>query len=166
MDEATGNSGWKTLGAAQIPEASLTLPRTDPLPQPGIATSSQTVSATFRSANGITTAWVLANSALSASQACYIAYFAPGRLILLFPDNGDPANVTTLSLASNQSLENSPCRVSAQGSSASLADGVLALNLNITMKSGLTGANGIWTALQTTNSEVSPWRIAGNWLVQ
>ena len=56
--------------------------------------------------------------------------------------------------------------MSAQGSSASLADGVLALNLNITMKSGLTGANGIWTALQTTNSEVSPWRIAGNWLVQ
>ena len=165
-DQATGNSGWKTLGAAQIPEASLTLPRTDPLPQPGIATSSQTVSAKFRSANGITTAWVLANSALSASQACYIAYFAPGRLILLFPDNGDPANVTTLSLASNQSIENSQCRVSAQGSSASLADGVLALNLNITMKSGLTGANGIWTALQTTNSEVSPWRIAGNWLVQ
>ena len=32
LDQATGNLGWKTLGAVQVPAAPLPLPRTDPLP--------------------------------------------------------------------------------------------------------------------------------------
>jgi subtilisin family serine protease len=164
-DTGTGNTGWKTLGASQIPEFSPALPRTDPLSPATITAAAQTVSATYRSATGITTAWLLINSAVNAGQACYVAYFAPGNLLLLYPDNGDGANALTMPLTGTNAVENSQCRISAQGSSATTAGGVLTLNLNITTKSPLAGPNGIWTALQTTDSQVSPWRISGNWLV-
>ena len=164
-DTGAGNSGWKTLGSAQIPEASPTLPRTDPLNPPAIATASQTVSANYRADTGITTAWLLVNTALNAGQACYVAYFAPGNLLLLYPDDGDGANAIAMPLTGNNTVENSQCRISAQGSAATTAGGVLTLNLNITMKPALAGPNGIWTAMQTASAQVSPWRISGNWLV-
>jgi hypothetical protein len=164
-DIATGNSGWKTLGASQIPEASPTLPRTEPVNPVAIATASQTVSATYRSSTGITTAWMLVNTALNAAQACYVAYFAPGNLLLLYPNNGDGANALAMPLTGANVVENSQCRISAHGSSASTVGGVLTLNLNITMKPGLAGANGIWTAMQATDAQVTSWRISGNWLV-
>ncbi len=164
-DNGAANSGWKTIGSSQIPEVSPALPRTDPLAPSTASAANQTITASYRSATGITTTWLLVNTAVNASQACYIAYFAPGNLLLLLPDNGDGANAVAMPLTGNNMVENSQCRVNAQGSTASSVGGVLTLSLNITMKPAFSGPRGVWTALQDTSGQVSPWRIAGAWLV-
>ncbi len=164
-DTNTGNTGWKTLGSSQIPEATLTLPRTDPLSPTTVSTATQTITATYRSATGITTAWLLINTSLDAGQACYVAYSTAANLVVLVPDSGDGANALAMPLTGNNTVENSQCRVSAQGSTATSAGGVLTINLNVTMKSGFAGPKGIWAALQTSDAQVSPWRISGNWFV-
>jgi subtilisin family serine protease len=164
-DTATGNSGWQTLGASQIPEASPALPRTEPLSPATTTAATQTLTATYRSATGFTTAWLLINTALNAGQACYVAYFEPGNLLLLYPDNGDPANIVSMPLSGTNAIENSQCRIAAQGSSATKVGEVLSLNLNITTKPAFSGPKGIWTAMQSGANQVSPWRISGNWLV-
>jgi subtilisin family serine protease len=164
-DTATGNSGWQTLGASQIPEASPALPRTEPLSPATTSAATQTLTATYRSATGFTTAWLLINTAVNASQACYVAYFEPGNLLLLYPDNGDPANIVSMPLSGTNAIENSQCRITAQGSGATKTGEVLTLNLNVTTKPTFSGPKGIWTAMQSGAGQVSPWRISGNWLV-
>ncbi len=164
----TANSGWSTLGNSQIPESVSSFPRTGPMAPATVGTASGTVSLPYSdvsSTSNITTGWMLINSALDARNACYVAYFAPGNLVFLYPDNGDGAQATSMVLSGTNSLENSQCRISSQGSSIATAGGQLTLNLQVTMKASNSGAKGIWTALQTIAGQVSPWRIVGSWLV-
>lgn len=85
--------------------------------------------------------------------------------MFLYPDNGDGAQVTNMVLTGTNSLENSQCRINSQGSSTATSGGQLTLNLNITMKAPFAGPRGVWTAMQNAAAQVSPWRIAGAWLV-
>ncbi len=163
-----GNSGWKTLGSSQIPEVTPTYPRTGQMSPPVATGTNQTISVTFQDASSsanLVTGWMLINAAVDGSQACYVAYYAPGNLVFLYPDNGDGARALTMPLSGGNTVENSQCRINAQGSST-LANGVqLTLNLNVTMKGSFSGPRGVWTAMQNLGGQVSPWRIVGNWLV-
>ena len=167
-DTGAGNSGWKTIGVSLIPDANPTFPRTGPMTPATIRFATQTVTVTYTdstSTANIVTGWMLINSAVDGGQACYVAYYAPANLIFLIPDNGDGAQATSMVLSSTNTLENSQCLINAQGSSTSTAGGQLTLNLKVTVKAAFAGPRGVWTAMQNMVGQVSPWRIAGSWLV-
>ena len=167
-DAANGNSGWHAMGVSMIPEALPTFPRSGGAnailgSQPN-GLLSLTFSDVAASAN-LQTAWALVNSSIDARSACYVAYYAPANLLFLFPDNGDGAAVTSMELTGTNSIENSQCRISAQGSSAVRSGNQLLLNLNTSFKAGFGGARGIWSAVQTLASQTSAWKAVGNWQV-
>lgn len=111
------------------------------------------------------TAWALINSALDGGRACYVAYFAPANLLLLIPDSGNGAAATAMELTGTNSLENSQCRITAQGSRVVRSGNQLTLDLNISFKPAFAGPKGIWTAVQTLSGQTSPWRVMGTWQV-
>lgn len=162
------SSGWQTMGAALVPEAALSYPRANALTPATATAATQTLTATFQdatNANNLQTAWLLMNSAVDAGQACYIAYFVPGNLLFLYPDNGDGSQATAIALSGTNTIENSYCRINAQGSSAVKSGNQLTLTLNYTVKPAFTGPRGIWGAVQNTSVQTSPWTILGAWLV-
>ena len=118
------------------------------------------------SATNLQTAWALINTALDGRGACYVAYYRPGNLLLLIPDNGDGTQATSMALSgTTNTLSNSQCTISAQGSSASTNGAQLTLNLNVTFKSAFTGPKGVWMAAQTLAAQTSPWQALGAWRV-
>jgi hypothetical protein len=163
-----GNSGWSTLGFHEVPGAPVTYPNAINMSPAAGTTSSSTVTFAYEdqsnSAN-IQTAWALVNTALNGASACYVAYFAPGNILFLFPDDGSAAGLTNMVLAGTASLENSQCRINAQGSSVVRSGGRLTLNLNMTFKPGFAGSKAVWLALQTVSAVTSPWKVGGAWQV-
>jgi hypothetical protein len=116
-------------------------------------------------ANDLKTVWALINTAIDGRQACYVAYYAPGNSLYLYPDNGDGSQATNIALTGTNTIENSQCKISAAGSSATRSGQRLTLNLNVQFKSGFTGSRGIWTAAQTLTDVTSAWTALGNWMV-
>ena len=161
-------SGWQTIGAALVPEAALSYPRAHALTPPTATAATQTLTATFQdgaNANFLQTVWLLMNTAVDANQACYLAYFVPGNLLFLYPDNGDGSQATAITLSGTNTIENNFCRISAQGSSAVKNGNQLTLTLNYTVKPAFAGPRGIWGAVQNVAVETSPWTILGAWMV-
>ena len=164
------SSGWKTLGVAAIPAVDTSYPRTDGTTPPTVTSASQIITVDFRhatNANSLQTAWVLVNNALNGMAACYAAYYVPGNLLFLFPDNGDASRIVAVPLSGTSMVENSQCRISAQGSSAVVSGNLLSLRLNVTMKSSFTGPKAVWGAVQTLDGQqaTSRWKALGAWLV-
>ena len=160
-------SGWQTMGVAIIPEASTLYPRSNALSPSTATASSQTLTVTFQdatNANNLLTAWVLINSAVDGGQACYIAYYVPGNLLFIYPDNGDGSQATAIPLSGANTIENSYCRIQAQGSSAVRNGNLLTLTLNYLVKPAFSGPRGIWAAVQTLTAQTSPWKPLGTWL--
>jgi hypothetical protein len=89
----------------------------------------------------------------------------PGNLLFLYPDNGDGSQATAIALSGSNTIENSYCRINAQGSSAVRAGNQLTLTLNYTVKPAFAGPRGIWGAVQNLSVQTSPWTILGAWLV-
>lgn len=167
-DQVTGNSGWQTKGFHQIPGAPFSYPRAISIaPATGTSTNS-TLSFTYEdqtSASNIRTAWALVNTALDGSRGCYVSYYAPDNLLFLFPDDGNGANVTMMPLTGTGNLQNSQCRIDAQGSSVEKNGPRMTVNLNLTFRSAFAGPKAIWLALQTITSVTSAWQVAGAWQV-
>jgi hypothetical protein len=164
----TGNSGWSTMGFHQVPGAAVTFPNAIGMTPAAGSTASSTLTFTYEdqsNSTNIQTAWALVNTALNGAGACYVAYFAPGNILFLFPDDGSAAGLTNMVLAGTASLENSQCRVNAQGSSVVRSGGRLTLNLNMTFKPGFAGSKAVWLALQTLTNVTAPWKVAGAWQV-
>ena len=163
------SSGWQTLGVSQIPEPTLTYPRAAAMSPPTATTTNQTISFTYQdatSANSLQTVWALTNTAIDGRQACYVAYYAPGNTLYLYPDNGDGAAATNIPLTGTNTIQNSQCQVNAAGSSVVKNGNQLTLNLNMTFKSAFSGPKGVWTAAQTLGGvQTSPWKAVGAWLV-
>ncbi len=160
-------SGWQTMGAALVPEAALSFPRANALAPAAATAGTQTLAATFQdatNANNLQTVWLLMNTAVDASLACYVAYFVPGNLLFLYPDNGDGSQATAIALSGSNIIENGLCRISAQGSSAVKNGNQLTLTLNYTMKPAFAGPRGIWGAVQNAAVQTSPWTILGAWM--
>jgi len=160
-------SGWQTMGVAIIPEAATVYPRSNALSPTTATAATQTLTATFEDAtnvNNLQTAWILMNSAIDARQSCYIAYFVPANLLFLYPDNGDGGQATVIDLSGANTIENSYCRILAQGSSAVRSGNRLTLTLNYLLKPAFSGPRGIWAAVQTLAAQTSPWKPLGAWL--
>jgi serine protease AprX len=167
-DGSGGNSGWFTQGAWTIPGATVTYPLSGPVSPATGTTASSVISFSFddqSNANNLKTVWALMNTAIDGRQACYIAYYAPGNSLYLYPDNGDGSQATNIVLTGTNTIENSHCRINAAGSSVTRIGQRLTLNLNLQFKSRFTGSRGIWTAAQTLTDVTSPWTALGNWLV-
>ena len=111
------NSGWQPQGVSTLPETTPTFPHANVLsPTTGDATN----------ATNIQTTWLFITSAVNADRACYVAYFRPGNVLLLFPDNGDGNLATAMPL-------------SGQGSSVTIAGNALTFNLNTVFKPAFVG---------------------------
>ena len=130
------NSGWQPQCVSSLPETTPTFPRANVLsPTTGDATN----------ATNIQTTWLLINSAVNADRACYVAYFRPGNLLLLFPDSGDGNIATAMPL-------------SGQGSSVTIAGNALTLNLNSVFKPAFVGPRIAFGALTAHGSPSVPGR--------
>jgi sugar lactone lactonase YvrE len=167
-DRNNGNSGWRTMGVSKIPGSAISFPRAQSGPQPISSSQTQAMSFVFQDAtdaSNLRTVWTLINSSVDARQACYVAYFVPGNLLFLFADNGDGTQAVSIPLTGTNVIENSQCRISAEGSSATRSGNQLTLLLNITMKPSFAGPKGIWAAAQTIATQTSPWAIIGAWTV-
>ncbi|MCX6586724.1 MAG: hypothetical protein NTX13_09120 [Acidobacteria bacterium] len=68
--------------------------------------------------------WALTNAAVEGARACSVAYYKPGNLRFLYWD-GNAAQSMPLSDA--HTLENAPCRVSAECSSVTSGRNTLAV---------------------------------------
>ncbi len=156
------SSGWKTVGVSIVPEGIIAFPRsTDSNPTTG-NTANATVSFNYQDttdANALQTVWALANTAVDGARACYVAYYRPGNLLFLFPDNGDGNAATSIPLSGTAEIENSQCRISTIGSGAVTVGNTLTVTLNITYKPGFPSNFGIWTAANTLSGLTSPWKI-------
>lgn len=159
---ADASSGWKTAGVSIIPEGIIAFPRSsDSNPNTG-ETASATISFNYQDttdANALQTVWALANTAVDGARACYVAYFRPGNLLFLFPDNGDGNAATSIPLSGTAEIENSQCRISTFGSGAVTVGNTLTVTLNMTFKPGFAPSFGIWTAANTLSGLTSPWKI-------
>ncbi|SPF45636.1 exported hypothetical protein [Candidatus Sulfopaludibacter sp. SbA4] len=165
----TLNSGWQTMGVLSVPPWPSNFPNgIGTTPSSGSAASA-TFAFTFGDANtaaNLQTAWALFNTALDGRSACYIAYYRPGNQVLLYPDNGDPSKAASMVLAGANTLSNSQCTISAQGSSVAANVSQLTVNLNITFKPAFAGPKAVWMAVQTMGgAQTSQWRPLGAWVV-
>lgn len=87
----------------------------------------------------------LMNIGLDAKGACYVAYYGPGNLVLLYPDNGEGAQATS----------------SSQGSSVAMNGNELNVSLSVTFKPAFGSPKGIWTATSTLAGQFSSWQAPG-----
>ena len=168
-DTAFSNTGWQTLGAHGVPP----LPATFPLPagmNPSSgSTANPTLTFTFQDASAATnlqTGWALINTAIDGRVACYVAYYRPGNQIYLYPDNGDGTQATNIVLTGTNTISNSQCTISSQGSSVTTNGAQLIVNLNITFNHSFAGPKGVWMAAQTLGgAQTSAWQVMGAWRV-
>ena len=116
------------------------------------------------SATNLQTAWALFNTAIDGRSACYVAYYRPGNLLYLFPDNGDGTQATSIPLSGTNTISNSQCTISAQGSSVTTTGAQLTLSLNVSFAQSFAGPKGAWLAVATTGGQVSPWQVLGAWV--
>jgi hypothetical protein len=101
------------------------------------------------------------NSALDATNACYIA-FRPGiNYINLVDDTGQVLSQPIV-LGSGGQLSNSQCTVYASGSSSTIQGSQLVVTLNISFNSGFQGPNIIYVAGFDANGN-SGWQSLGAW---
>ncbi|MCX6602144.1 MAG: hypothetical protein NTV52_00925, partial [Acidobacteria bacterium] len=161
------NSGWQSQGVSALPETTPPFPRSGVLSPTVGTTAAATLTATFvdaTNATNIQTTWLLINSAVNADRACYVAYYRSGNLLLLFPDSGDGNLATAMPLSGSGFLENSQCRIDAQGSSVTVVGNALTLNLNTVFKPAFAGPRIIFGALHSSAAN-SLWKPLGAWQV-
>lgn len=168
-DAAEHNSGWQIMGVHGIPPLPGTFPNPVSMNPPLGNTSNATISFTYQdatTANNLQTAWALINNALDGRIACYVAYYKPGNQLYLYPDNGDGSQATSIVLAGTNTIGNSQCTVSAQGSSVVTNGSQLTVNLNITFNPSFAGPRVAWLAVQTLGgAQTSDWQPLGAWRV-
>ena len=167
-DNAQNNSGWQTMGVHGIAPLFTTFPTPVSMNPSSITGSNATVAFTFADAtlaSNLQTGWALINTAIDGRAACYIAYYRPGNQVFLFPDSGDGTQATSIVLSGTNTIGNSQCTVSSQGSYATTngADQLI-VNLKFTFAPTFSGPKGVWMAVATLNGQTSPWQALGAWL--
>jgi len=162
-DTTQNNSGWQTMGAHGVPPLPATFPMPVSMSPSSGTTAAQTITFTYSdqsNAANLQTVWALINTAIDGRAACYVAYYRPGNQLYLYPDNGDGSQATNITLAGSNTISNSQCTVSAQGSSVQSNGNVL--TLPITFKPAFVGFKGVWLAAQTLGAaQTSAWQALG-----
>jgi hypothetical protein len=114
-------------------------------------------------ANNLETVWGLINTGVDARSACYFAYYVPGDLLFLYPDDGNGAAAESMSLLGNRLLSNSQCTLLADGAFAEKSGRQLKLTVSYRFPNGFNLEKGVWGAAKSfTNPQASPWRILGS----
>jgi hypothetical protein len=166
--DVINNSGWQVMGAYAVTPLPVTFPTPTAMNPSSGSTLSQVIAFTYKDqsdATNLQTVWALVNTAVDGRAACYVAYYRPGNLLYLYPDNGDGTQATSIPLTGNNTISNSQCSISAQGSSVQINGATLTVNLPITFKTAFTGFKGVWMAAQTVSAQTSSWQILGQWSV-
>ena len=132
-------------------------------PKSGTSVSESAMDAT--SASNLQTGWALINTAINGISACYVAYYRPGNQVYLYPDNGDGTQATSMVLTGTNTVSNSQCTVSAQGSSVVTSGAQLIVSLNIGFKPAFAGPKGVFMAVQTLSAQTSAWQPLAEWYV-
>ena len=167
-DSSQNTSGWQTLGVHGSSTTLTTFPAPASMSPASGSTTNPTITFTYQdatSAANLLTSWALINTAIDGRSACYIAYYRPGNQVFLYPDNGDGSQATSMVLTGTNTLSNSQCTVSAQGSTVTSSGATSQVTLNIAFKPAFTGPKGVWMAVQTVAGAVSPWQALGAWRV-
>jgi len=168
-DSSGSNSGWQTMGVHGVPPLPSGFPNPVGMSPSSGTTATAAVTLTYQdatSAHNLQTLWALINSAIDGREACYVAYYAPGNQLYLYPDNGDGTQAASMALTGTNSLSNSQCTVSAQGSGYVMGGAQGILTLNIGFKPAFAGHQGVWMAAQTLGgAQTSAWQALGNWSV-
>ena len=168
-DTAENNSGWQLMGVHGVPPTSSKFPVSASVNPPSGTGSSSVLTYTYQdqtSANGLETTWALINNALDGAGACYVAYYRPGNLLLLLPDNGNASQATSMVLnGGSTSLSNSQCTILGSGSSASVNGNQLSVTLNTVFKPAFAGRKGVWLGAATLSGQSSNWQALGVWQV-
>ena len=165
-DIAQNNSGWQTMGVHGVPP----LPSTFPNPVSMSPSSGNSLAATItftyqdqNTAANLQTVWALVNTAIDGRAACYVAYYRPGNQLYLYPDNGDGNAATNIVLTGSNTIGNSQCTVSAQGSQVETNGNTLNVTLAIAFKPAFAGFKGVWLAAQTMGAaQTSAWQALGS----
>ena len=168
-DMAQNNSGWQTIGVHGVPP----LPATFPNPIGMIPSSGSSLSSAIAfsyqdqtDATNLQTVWALINTAIDGRNGCYVAYYRPGNQLYLYPDNGDGSQATSIVLTGNNTIGNSQCTISAQGSNVQVVGNTLTVTLPVAFKAAFAGFKGVWQAAQTLGgAQTSPWQALGAWSV-
>ena len=168
-DVLEATSGWKTIGTALIPEPTLSYPRAAALTPSTGNGPAPLLTFTFQDAihvSHLQTVWVMMNSEITANKACYFSYSVPQDRLYLYPSSAAISNLVSMTLTGGTgTVENSQCRISAQGSSVAKLGNQLTLNLQMTFSPYFYGPQGIWGAVQTTTGQTSLWTALGSWVV-
>jgi hypothetical protein len=106
---------------------------------------------------------VLISNVLDARRACYLAYSVPASTLYLVNDAGDAGGpfAGTLTLGSNQSIQNSQCAVTL--TSASGSGLTFSLTLNITFTAAFGGNKVAYVAARDQAQNNSNWQAVGVW---
>ena len=167
-DVAAGNSGWQITGVHGVPFVQSPFPTPVSVSPASGSGSAATLTFLYQDAtvaSNFQTVWALINGPLDGRGACYVAYYRPGNLLYLIPENGDGTQATSIVLTGTNSLSNSQCTVSLGSPLPPTAASILPLVLNIIFKSGFTGQKVVWMAGQTLAGQTSPWQPMGVWRV-
>ena len=115
-------------------------------------------------ATNLQTTWALVNNSLDGAGACYVAYYRPGNLLLLIPDNGNGSQATSMVLnGGSTTLSNSQCTILGSGSSASVNGNQLTVTVNAVFKPAFAGRKAVWVAASTLSNQSSNWQALGAW---
>ena len=163
-DPQGNNTGWVITGVRGVPPAPSTFPIPVSMSPAASTASSEVVTFVYQDAtdaNNLQTMWALTNTAIDGRAACYVAYYAPGNQVFLYPDNGDGNSASSMTLTGNSTLSNSQCTVSASGSSYTKSGAQATLMLNLTFKPAFAGRKATWLAAQTLSLQTSDWQSLG-----
>jgi len=159
-----GNSGWSTMGFHTVPGGAVTYPNTVGMSPETLRMRMAPLTFTYEdqtSAGNVQTAWALINGSVDARGACYVAFFAPGNLLLLVPDDGDGSKATAMALPGTGTLQNSQCAIHGQGSTVTRTGCRLTVTLMVEFRPEFAGMKGVWLALQTLSAVTSRWKVGG-----
>lgn len=161
----SNNSGWQLMAMQGVPPLPASFPAVSMFPS-AVSIPQQQVLFTFQDAsntNNLQTMWALINNSLDGLGACYIAYYRPANLVFLVPDNGDGSQAVSMALTGNNTVSNSQCTVSAQGSNVTVTGARVQVILPITLKPGFQARKAVWMAGSTLDGAHSAWQIQGVW---
>jgi len=168
-DALGNNSGWQTMGILGVPPLPSVFPSAVGVSPSSGTLSNATLTFTYQdvsSASNLQTMWALINTSIDGRSACYVAYYAPGNQVYLYPDNGFGLQATSVALTGANSLSNSQCTVSALGSTVVQSGAQTSVTLNITFSPSFAGNKGVWMAAQTLSGATSQaWQALGTWNV-
>jgi len=166
------DSNFNTLATAQSGLFSVALTSAQPptavsVSPTGGNSSSQTFAATVSDLSGasnITTSYLLINSSLSASAACYIEYNRAANTLRLVNDAAS-AWLGPVTPGTGSSINNSQCTLNPVGSSVSTNGDNLTYDVALTFSGSFAGTKSLFLVANDANGLTSNFQNMGTWTI-